>query len=170
MTRGLFIGRFQPFHLGHLHVVKTALREVDELVIGVALNQEITKENPFSVKERIEMIDLTLPANDIGNYTVFPIPDHPNDDKWLEQIETLVPKFDVVYMSDKDTLGEKWVEKCFKGKHQIKKIKYLKPIDATIIREKMKNNEDWQSLVPKEVVDYISKILVVRKVINIKNL
>ena len=61
-------------------------------------------------------------------------------------------------MSDKDTLGEKWIEKCFKEKYQIKKIKYIKPIDATTIREKMKNSEDWQSLVPKEVADYIKKI------------
>ena len=138
--------------------IKNALKEVDELVIGIgSSNEKHTKYNPFSIKERIEMIDLVLPANDIGNYTVFPIPDHPNDDKWLEQIETLVPKFDVIYMSDKDTLGEKWIEKCFKEKYQIKKIKYLKPIDATIIREKMKNNEDWESLVPKEIVDYINK-------------
>ncbi|MEM3766696.1 MAG: adenylyltransferase/cytidyltransferase family protein, partial [Candidatus Bathyarchaeia archaeon] len=31
--RGLFVGRFQPFHKGHLHVIKEILSEVDELVI-----------------------------------------------------------------------------------------------------------------------------------------
>ena len=153
MKRGLFISRFQPFHLGHLQDIKIASKEVDELVIGIgSSNEEHTKENPFTVKERVEMIDLVLPANGVSKYTVYPIPDLGNDKKWVEHVETLVPKFDVVYT------GNKWIEKCFKRKYKIKKVKILKGINATIIRNKMLNNKDWQSLVPKEVVDYISEI------------
>ena len=159
MTRGLYIGRFQPFHLGHLHLVKKALKEVDELVIGIGFNKKNNKnQNPFSLKQRIEMIDLALPAAGITRYTIFPIPDHPSDKKWLEQVETLVPKFDVVFMSDKNTFGEKWVEKCFRKKYKTKKIKALKNINATLIREKMRKREIWEKLVPKEVYDYINKI------------
>ena len=33
MSTGLFIGRFQPFHRGHLATVKYALKKVDALVI-----------------------------------------------------------------------------------------------------------------------------------------
>jgi len=33
--RGLFVGRFQPFHKGHLRAVKDILGKVDELVIVV---------------------------------------------------------------------------------------------------------------------------------------
>ncbi len=163
MKRGLFIGRFQPFHLGHLQDIKNALKEVDELVIGVgSIDEEHTKENPFTVKERIEVIDLVLPANEISNYTVYPIPDFGDDKKWVEHIETLVPKFDVVYT------GNKWTEKCFKSKYEIKNVDILKGISATIIRNRMLNNKDWQSLVPKEVVDYISKINGVEMVKKIK--
>jgi len=158
MTRGLFIGRFQPFHVGHLNLIKTALKEVDELVIGIA-HSEDKKDNPYSVKQRIEMIDLVLPANNISKYTLYPIPDYPDDNKWLREIETLVPKFDVIYMSDKNTFGEKWIEKCFKEKYIIKKIPALKNVDSTIIREKMNNNEEWKNFVPKAVYDYIKKLL-----------
>ena len=35
MTRGFFIGRFQPFHNGHHNVVETIAEEVDELVLGI---------------------------------------------------------------------------------------------------------------------------------------
>ncbi|MFZ0697114.1 MAG: adenylyltransferase/cytidyltransferase family protein, partial [Nitrososphaeraceae archaeon] len=35
MYRGLFIGRFQPFHLGHLATIKFALKTVEQLVITV---------------------------------------------------------------------------------------------------------------------------------------
>ena len=158
MKRGLYIGRFQPFHLGHLHLIKKAAKSVDELIIGIGYNdKQDKKQNPFSVKRRIEMIDLALPAAGITNYTLFPIPDHPSDKKWLEQVETLVPKFDIVFMSDKNTFGEKWIEKCFRKKYKIKKIKALKNINATMIREKMRKRQDWQKLVPKEVYRYIKK-------------
>ena len=163
MKRGLFIGRFQPFHIGHLSDIKNALKEVDELVIGVgSSNEKHTKYNPFSVEERIEMIDLVLPANDIGKYTVFPIPDFGNDEKWLEHVETLVPKFDVVYT------GNKWTEKCFKGKYKVKRVDMLKGVSSTIIRNQILKNKDWQSLVPKEVVEFISKIKGVERVKKIK--
>lgn len=153
MKRGLFIGRFQPFHLGHLSDIKNAFKEVDELVIGIgSSNEKHTKENPFTVEERTEMIDLVLPNNGISNYTVFPVPDFHNDKKWLEHVETLVPRFDVVYT------GNEWTERCFKGKYKVKRVNMIEGISSTIIRNRMIKNMDWQSLVPKEVADYISKI------------
>ncbi|MFH0867878.1 MAG: nicotinamide-nucleotide adenylyltransferase [Candidatus Woesearchaeota archaeon] len=164
MKRGLFIGRFQPFHLGHLSDIKNALKEVDELVIGIgSSNENHTKENPFTVEERIEMIDLVLPANDIGAYTVFPIPDLGNDKKWAEHIETLVPKFDAVFT------GNKWTERCFKGKYNVKRVKMVEDVSSTIIRHRILKNKDWQCLVPKEVVDFISKIDGVERVKRVKN-
>ncbi|MAH33055.1 nicotinamide-nucleotide adenylyltransferase [archaeon] len=164
MTRGLFIGRFQPFHLGHLNDIKNALKEVDELVIGVGSSDEKhTKENPFTVKERIEMMDLVLPNNDIQNYTVFPIPDFHDDKRWVEHIETLVPEFDLVYT------GNKWTEKCFKKKYKVKKVKIIKGISSTIIRHKMIKNQDWKAIVPKETADYIKKINGVRRVKRINS-
>ena len=163
MKRGLFIGRFQPFHLGHLEDIKNAVKEVDELIIGIgSSNEEHTKENPFTVEERIEMIDLVLPANNISNYTVFPIPDLGNDKKWVEHIETLVPKFDVVYT------GNKLTERCFRGKYKVKKVKMVEGISSTIIRDIIIKDKDWHGLVPKEIVDYISKINGVGRVKGIK--
>jgi len=153
MKRGLFIGRFQPFHLGHLSDIKNAFKEVDELVIGIgSSNEKHTKENPFTVGERIEMIDLVLTANKISNYIVFPIPDFGNDKKWAEHIENLVPKFDVVFT------GNKWTERCFEGKYKVKRVNMLEGISSTIIRNRMLKNMDWRSLVPKEVVNFIEKI------------
>ena len=159
MIRGLFIGRFQPFHLGHLQDIKNALEEVDELVIGIgSCNEENTKENPFTVKERVEMINLVLAVNNIKKYIVFTIPDYHDDKKWVEHIVTLVPKFDVVYT------GNEWTEKCFEKNSKVKKVKILKGISSTTIRNRILKNEDWQSLVPKEVVDYIGKINGIRRI------
>ena len=163
MKRGLFIGRFQPFHLGHLQDIINALKEVDELVIGIgSSNEKHTKYNPFSVEERIEMIDLVLPNNAIDDYTIFPIPDLHDDKKWVEHIETLVPEFDIVYT------GNRWTERCFKGKYKVKRVDMLKGVSSTIIRNRILKNKNWQSLVPKKVVGYISKIRGVERVKKIK--
>ena len=50
---GLLIGRFQPFHLGHLEALKFALSKVDNLWLGLgSSNKSIEKSNPFSAEER----------------------------------------------------------------------------------------------------------------------
>lgn len=35
MRRGLVLGKFAPLHLGHGHLIETALAAVDELVVVV---------------------------------------------------------------------------------------------------------------------------------------
>ena len=50
---GLLIGRFQPFHLGHLSALRFALPKVDKLWLGLgSSNKPIEKNNPFSIEER----------------------------------------------------------------------------------------------------------------------
>ena len=39
VKRGLYVGRFQPFHLGHLGAVKSILEDVEELVIVIGSAQ-----------------------------------------------------------------------------------------------------------------------------------
>jgi len=163
MKRGLFIGRFQPFHLGHLSDIKNALKEVNHLTIGIgSSNEDRTKENPFTAKERAEMINAVLPKNNIRKYIVFTIPDFHDDEKWVEHIESLVPKFDIVYT------GNDWTERCFKGKYEVKRVDMVKGVSSTIIRKKILSNKNWEELVPNEVVSYISKIKGVERVKNIK--
>jgi pantetheine-phosphate adenylyltransferase len=51
---GLYPGTFDPVTLGHLDIVKRAVKLVDHLVIGVATNP--SKSPLFSLEERIEMV------------------------------------------------------------------------------------------------------------------
>ncbi len=61
VTRGLYVGRFQPFHLGHLGAVKAVLKEVDELVIVIGSAQySHNLNNPFTAGERLVMIRRAL--------------------------------------------------------------------------------------------------------------
>ena len=56
---GLFITRCQPgLHSGHLDAIKQAQEQgITDILIGVgSANYEFTAQNPFSYKERKEMI------------------------------------------------------------------------------------------------------------------
>ena len=57
VNRGLYVGRFQPFHLGHLGAIKEVLKEVDELAIVIGSAQySHNPSNPFTAGERLVMI------------------------------------------------------------------------------------------------------------------
>jgi pantetheine-phosphate adenylyltransferase len=52
---GLYPGTFDPVTLGHLDIIKRAVKLVDHLVIGVATNS--SKEPLFTLQERKEMLE-----------------------------------------------------------------------------------------------------------------
>ena len=54
---GLLIGRFQPFHLGHLQALQFALSRADCLWVGLgSSNKPVERDNPFTAQQRKEMI------------------------------------------------------------------------------------------------------------------
>ena len=60
MKRGVFVGRFQPFHKGHLEFIKKILKEVEELIIIVGSSQFSHRiDNPFirCLYQSVEIFD-----------------------------------------------------------------------------------------------------------------
>ncbi|MBI1365168.1 MAG: pantetheine-phosphate adenylyltransferase [Alphaproteobacteria bacterium] len=51
---GLYPGTFDPLTLGHIDIIERAVKLVDELVIGVAINRD--KGPLFSLEERVAMV------------------------------------------------------------------------------------------------------------------
>lgn len=72
---GVFIGAFQPFHIGHLEIVKTALKECDKLLVVVEdANAERSVDLPFTYAERREMILNSLDvANEVPFVRIMPL-------------------------------------------------------------------------------------------------
>lgn len=92
---GVFIGRFQPFHLGHWHIMQQGLKHCDHLLILVgSANSPRTAKNPFTAKQRIQLIQNVLKELEPKNahrVTCTPINDYPNDDQgWINNIEHIV--------------------------------------------------------------------------------
>ncbi|MFW6045623.1 MAG: nicotinamide-nucleotide adenylyltransferase, partial [Natronomonas sp.] len=100
MTRGFYIGRFQPYHEGHQAMVERVSEEVDELVVGIgSADQSHTLRNPFTAGERIMMITKALVDVDIVTYAV-PIEDLNRNSVWVSHVESMSPRFDVAYSNN----------------------------------------------------------------------
>ena len=54
MKRAIFPGSFDPFTLGHHSIVKRALTFMDEVIIGIGINEN--KRSLLSIEKRIEGI------------------------------------------------------------------------------------------------------------------
>lgn len=158
MRRGLFVGRFQPFHKGHLQAVETILKEVDEVIIAVGSAQYSHRENnPFTAGERIVMIRRALEEAGIpaSKYWIIPIPDLHVHMLWVSEVLGYTPKFKVVYTNEPLT-RRLFLEAGF----EVKPIPFYKRkvYSATEIRTRILKDENWEELVPKSVADYIKEI------------
>ena len=158
VKRGLFVGRFQPFHKGHLEVIKRIMKEVDELVIVVGSSQYSHRlDNPFTAGERITMIRKALEEEGIQlpKIWIIPVPDVHQHALWVSQIVGYSPKFDVVYANEPLT-RRLFIEAGFNVEPMpmIKREVYL----ATEIRKRMLAGEKWKELVPSSVAKFIKDI------------
>lgn len=54
MRRAIFPGTFDPFTIGHYSVVQRPLTFMDEVVIGIGINEN--KNTYFPIEKRVEMI------------------------------------------------------------------------------------------------------------------
>ena len=86
-----FIGRFQPFHNGHMAVVDEALSRANKvaLVLG-SHDQPRSTRNPFTTADRIEMITAVYPRQVAeGRIQFVPQVDHTyNLERWIAGVQT----------------------------------------------------------------------------------
>ncbi len=88
----VFIGRFQPFHLGHLSVIKAGLAQASKMIIlcGSA-HQPRSTRNPWTVAERESMIRGALPDSDAKRTLIAPLMDIVyNDESWVRNVQSTV--------------------------------------------------------------------------------
>lgn len=159
VNRGLYVGRFQPFHRGHLDAIRYVLQKVDELVIVIGSAQYSHNiHDPFTAGERLVMVRRALDEAkvDLSKIWIVPVPDVHLHMLWVSAVEGYTPKFNVVY-SNEPLSRRLFME----AGYQVNEIPFFdrQVYSSTVVREKMlKNSSSWNEVVPQSVADYIREI------------
>lgn len=87
----VFIGRFQPFHIGHKNVIDAALEKADNVIILIgSSNVARSYRNPFLFSERAEMINLAYPEKIRDRLIIRPSEDVYNNQLWIKKTQETV--------------------------------------------------------------------------------
>lgn len=149
----VFIGRFQPLHLGHQEVIERA-RSLASKVLVLVGSSGVARSvrNPFTYEERKKCIQTLYP-----DVLVAPIHDHTyNDSAWVMEVQSKVKE---------QLLGNGWhadgladykvgLIGCDKDhtSYYLKlfpdwgseRVDFVTPLNATAIREKMYGRNFWE--------------------------
>lgn len=170
--RGLFVGRFQPFHYGHLHALKWILEREEEVVVGVGSAQySHSLRNPFTVGERLEMISAALKEAGLWDRILLSvIPDTDGRHAlWVQLVVSQSPRFHCVYTNE--PLTQLLFEEAG---YEVVEIPLFERerYEGTRIRWLMAEGGDWRAHVPPaaaRVVDEIGGVARVARLAKIEN-
>lgn len=90
----VYIGRFQPFHLGHISTLQVALHKADHVIVVLGShNSPRTIKNPFTAAEREEMIRACHSPEDNARLSFIYTEDRIyHDPTWVRTVEREVMK------------------------------------------------------------------------------
>ncbi|WP_256298693.1 nicotinamide-nucleotide adenylyltransferase [Haloarchaeobius salinus] len=155
MTRGFYIGRFQPYHNGHHSMVETIAEEVDELVLGIgSAGDSHSEHDPFTAGERIMMLTKSLVDSDLVTYAV-PIEDLDRNSVWVSHVQSMCPTFDVAYSNN--PLVIRLFEEAGIEVRQSPMFN-REVLEGSEVRERMVEGGDWESLVPDACAEVVREI------------
>ena len=152
----VYIGRFQPLHNGHLSVINKAQEIAKEVLVLVgSANASPSMRNPFTVKERMMLINKSadVQVGVLNDYTY-------EENQWLADVQYEVNEYINEY-SKVCIIGHSKDESSYYLKHfpqwDFIDVEYHEVIDATHIRDLMYQNKMAfiKGAVPSDVFEYL---------------
>lgn len=190
---GIYIGRFQMVHKGHVEIIKKALKQYDRLIILVG-SSEIARDpkNPFTFNERKDILDAIIQRSLSENlklgtnklYNILPLHDYIYDNnKWLSEVQLQVKsvtssKNITLIGCLKDESSEylkffpQWkndfqyliLNKTLNENKNKKKSNKDNVINATQYRQDFFNNVELdKNIIPEEMIDFTNKFKILHK-------
>jgi nicotinamide-nucleotide adenylyltransferase len=158
METCIFPGRFQPFHNGHLLVVQGMMKAMGNATIVICESSDRnSKEDPFSLDERREMISAALLAVDILDATIVSVKDTESDENWAHHVlDAAGNPADAMVWSGNENVREIFEKKGVKTK----KVVPVPGITGEDLRSMLeKGDRTWRSKVPAGAMDTIENVL-----------
>lgn len=89
---GVVLGRFQPFHNGHLALIRNALEHAKNLIVLIGSHESaLTAKNPFTASRRQSMIENSLTPSEVERITFRYVHDYLYRERdWVSQVRQTV--------------------------------------------------------------------------------
>ena len=162
--RGLLVGRFQPFHRGHLSVIRWAQKHHpgEPLLLGIGSAQEShTWANPFTAGERWEMIERAASEEKIVGVLPVPVPDIQRHAQWVAYLASLLPRFERVYANNPLTLML-FEEAGYAV--ETPPLEHRERWQGSLLRAAIASGQLWEDAVPPSVRGYLAEIKGVERI------
>lgn len=164
LRRALYIGRFQIFHYGHLDILQNiaASDDVDQILIAIGSPQYDYEHkspvapwviNPFTITERIAMIEGTLTGVLHKPWAIWQVPDFHDWEKWYDYIVKNLPEFFCLYSS----APKERVFFALKGR-EVRPVPIRFKFNGGTIRLALAAGEDIADKVPLPVIAILQRI------------
>jgi cytidyltransferase-like protein len=156
-------GRFQPFHLGHLEYLRGAAERSDEVYVGITNPdpsrvkpepsdpaRHLPESNPWSYSERMLMVKAAAADLGLDLACVHPIPFPVNEPElWPAYVPAGVTQY-IRLFSD---WGGTKLDRLREAGYEVVVLDEgtEKEISGAAVREALRSNGDWESLVPPGV-------------------
>ena len=160
-TIGLYWGRFNPPHKGHITLIKKLLKKVDKLIIAIGSAQEKnTKRNPFSAEERRKMIQAYLEEKKINpkKFKIIIVNDGKTHNSSINNLLKKSGAFDILF-TDK-----KMLIKLISKKIKVSKTKRAGTVSSTKIKEAIAKDSSWEKLTGRTVARLIKKFNGIKRI------
>lgn len=158
---GVVIGRFQPFHNGHLDLINAAFAHSDQVIVvlGSARSARTTK-NPWRAEEREEMIRASLRGEQLERLHIVHVRDYFNNDNlWISDVQGRVgeivddPEEEICLFGHAKDESTSAYLRSFPQWQEEQPTGIARTINATEIRRRYFEEEpDWSELIPEPVV------------------
>ncbi len=147
------IARWRPVHLGHQAIFRALCLSGGDVLIGIGSSNRYNARNPFTFEETRDMIQLVLA--EFSNYQISAVPDLDDGPRWRAMVKDLFGALDLFVTENP------YVMNLLKDDYRvIRPVELIPPqervpADGSGVRRAMARGEDWESLIPPVVAEYI---------------
>lgn len=147
------IARWKPVHLGHAAVLRGLVRAADHVTIGIGSSNRYDVRNPFTADESAQMIRAVVGS--AANVELCQVPDLDDGPRWRASVRDLIGPCDAFVTAN--AFVRELLAPVFVIVHP---VQFVPPderirLDATTVRVAMARGDEWRTLVPANVADFI---------------